>query len=286
MARKISTGTVGDPILGVLKITDTTFTPINNNTSIVLTPTGTGVIEANTDVSFKAGNSALFYDADGSNYVNVSAPALSSNITFTLPNSNGSNGQVLQTNGSGVLSWVENGVVEISNTSVPTTEQNLAWVDTTSTSNGSLTTLSVTSAKLTFKPSDGTVRFKGNQTSSSTTTGTLIVTGGVGVSGQVTCTDLSAGSITETSSITYKENVNPITNALNSILQLTGVTYDRKNSVKKGEAGLIAEEVAPIIPNVVAYKDGKPDGINYTKLSAYLIEAIKELKEELDRIKK
>jgi len=45
--------------------------------------------------------------ANGINYVSLSAPAsLSANLTFTLPSADGTNGQVLSTNGSGVLSFI------------------------------------------------------------------------------------------------------------------------------------------------------------------------------------
>jgi hypothetical protein len=44
--------------------------------------------------------------ANGTNYVSLSAPAsLSADLTFTLPATDGTNGQVLTTNGSGVLSF-------------------------------------------------------------------------------------------------------------------------------------------------------------------------------------
>lgn len=95
------------------------------------------------------------------------------------------------------------------------------------------------------------------------------------------------GTITETSSIALKENINPINNALDSILQLVGVTYDRKDGSVKNEAGLIAEDVNRVIPNLVTKdKDGKVVGINYSRLSAYLIEAVKTLSSELDSVKK
>jgi hypothetical protein len=104
--------------------------------------------------------------------------------------------------------------------------------------------------------------------------------------GIVTIGALSAGSITETSSITYKENVNPIMQALDAIVQLTGVTYDRKDGSSANEAGLIAEEVNEVLPNIVTKnEEGKPEGIQYTKLTAYLIECIKELKSEIDMLK-
>ena len=49
---------------------------------------------------------AQFMDDDASNYVALVAPtSISSNVTWTLPGSDGTNGQVLSTNGSGTLSW-------------------------------------------------------------------------------------------------------------------------------------------------------------------------------------
>ena len=48
----------------------------------------------------------ILYDADSSAYSSIkAASSISSNFTLTLPADAGSNGQVLSTNGSGVLSW-------------------------------------------------------------------------------------------------------------------------------------------------------------------------------------
>ena len=95
------------------------------------------------------------------------------------------------------------------------------------------------------------------------------------------------GSIVESSSIALKQNVQPITGALALVNQLQGVTYDRKNGSSYNEAGLIAEAVNQIIPNLVKKNDnGDPEGINYTKLTAYLIEAVKELTARVDQLTK
>jgi hypothetical protein len=68
-------------------------------------------------------------------------------------------------------------------------------------------------------------------------------------------------------------------------MQLVGVTYDRKD-MDKHEAGLIAEDVNKIIPELVSKDaDGNPHGIQYSKLTAYLIEAVKSLKNEIDTLK-
>ena len=135
---------------------------------------------------------------------------------------------------------------------------------------------------------DGTSTFNGqvimaNATAStSTTTGSLVVVGGVGVNGRLTCTQ-----IVETSTITVKENVNPISNALEDILRLTGVTYDRKDKSSINEAGLIAEDVDKVLPNLVSKdNNGNPNGIYYTKLVAYLVEAIKDQQEQIEELKK
>jgi hypothetical protein len=94
------------------------------------------------------------------------------------------------------------------------------------------------------------------------------------------------GTLTENSSETIKENIDPITNALNIVSQLSGVTYDRKDGSAKKRAGLIAEQVDKILPNVVQKdKEGNPSGVQYTNLIAYLVESIKELKAEIDTLK-
>jgi hypothetical protein len=93
------------------------------------------------------------------------------------------------------------------------------------------------------------------------------------------------GTITEQSSIVYKENVNPIDNALDKVLKLVGVTYDRKDGTKKNEPGLIAESVAEVIPSLVERnEEGNPNSISYSKLTAYLVECIKELNAKIERL--
>lgn len=66
------------------------------------------IVNINTSGKDFAFNSSglLLYDTDASNYVALTVPGtVSSNVTLTLPSSAGSNGQVLTTDGTGVLSW-------------------------------------------------------------------------------------------------------------------------------------------------------------------------------------
>ena len=181
--------------------------------------------------------------------VTFAAPATAGSVVYTLPSADAaSSGYALVSNGSGTLSWAAAGASLADDTSTTTLYPVMSTGAT-----GSLTSGRTTATKFTFNAS----------------TGTLTVTG-----------------LTESSSIALKENVNPITDALNSVLQLCGVTYDRRDGSRKNEAGLIAEDVVNVLPNLVTCdKDGKPEGINYTKLSAYLIEAIKSLKIEINELK-
>ena len=58
------------------------------------------------EIRINATGELKLYDSDDSNYVSFkSGGTVSSNVTWTLPTADGSNGQVLTTNGSGTLSW-------------------------------------------------------------------------------------------------------------------------------------------------------------------------------------
>jgi hypothetical protein len=121
-------------------------------------------------------------------------------------------------------------------------------------------------------------------TSSLTTVGTLgslTVTGNISA-GNLTCSSgtVTAATLTETSSIALKENFRPIEDPLGKLLQLVGVMYDRKDGSNKNEIGLVSEDVEKIIPELV-----KNDTVAYTRLTVYLLESIKVLKDEIDSLK-
>ena len=267
--------------------------------------------------------------ANGTNYIGMQAAAnMTGDYTIIWPSAvASSNGYILSSDTSGNLSWTSPSSLGIAVTdpgstatvhypifgtnagSIPSTltplaKSNLSFVPST----GELTaTIGSFANVYGGTGSSGTITIRGtsngtkatasvlmsdNVASSSTTTGTLVVTGGVGVSGTIytggltTSGTISAGTVTETSSIALKENLNPITDALDTILNLQGWIYDRKDGSSKNEAGLIAEDVYEILPNLVQLDDnGKPMGVKYTKLTAYLIEAVKGLKKELDELR-
>ena len=92
----------------------TTGKLIQNSTGATLSDTGAAVFTGALDVlgnSTAGSNIKLYEDTDnGTNYVSFKAPdTIAANVTWTLPSADGTNTQVLQTNGSGVLSFVAAG---------------------------------------------------------------------------------------------------------------------------------------------------------------------------------
>jgi hypothetical protein len=94
-----------------------------------------------------------------------------------------------------------------------------------------------------------------------------------------------SGTITENSSIRYKENVETIKYGLDKVLQMRGVTYDKKDNGVK-EMGVIAEEIYEVLPELVLKnEEGEIDSVSYGRITAVLIEAIKDLKKEIEDLK-
>ena len=246
-----------------------------SNQTVTLSPTGTGT------VTISPAGALTINPATASTINNTSIGATTraagafttlganSTATFTgaITADTGTNNQSHTTTGTGTITISSGTTGSINNMSIGASTR----------SSGAFTTLAANSS----------VTFSANTGSTNSTSGTLVVTGGVGVSENVYVGGtLSAATVTETSSIVYKENVQPIDNALDLVLQLLGVTYDRKDN-KEHESGLIAEDVYKVIPDLVVLdKDGNPNSIKYSKISAYLVESIKTLKKEIDAIKR
>ena len=294
MPRKITSGRVGAQVLGNLVTSDNSFQSVIENSNIILEPNGTGIVESNSDILITSANGIRFADSDSSNYALVKAPdTVTANYTLVLPEDDGDAGQTLRTDGSGNLSWNTPALAVTNRTAADGATYYLAMVDTASlpgsgqSTAGIEDTLSVADGnRLQFLPNPGRltvneISIQGTTTSNSTSTGALIVGGGAGIGGQLT-----AQTIVETSSIALKENINPINDALTLITKLKGVTYDRIDN-SEHEAGLIAEWTAEVMPDMVAKDtEGNATGIKYSKLTAYLIEAVKTLKQEIDTLKR
>lgn len=83
-----------------------------NTSQLVLTADGNNAMAGHLTIGGGATASELRFlepSGGGTSYAAIKAPALAANYTLTLPVDDGAANQVLQTDGSGVLSWVANG---------------------------------------------------------------------------------------------------------------------------------------------------------------------------------
>ncbi|CKJ01346.1 phage hyaluronidase [Streptococcus pneumoniae] len=87
-----------------------------------------------------------------------------------------------------------------------------------------------------------------------------------------------------------KENItDTAVKALDKINRLRMVAFDFIESKKHEEIGLIAQEVETIVPRIVSRDPENPDGylhIDYTALVPYLIKAIQELNQKIEKMEK
>jgi hypothetical protein len=96
---------------------------------------------------------------------------------------------------------------------------------------------------------------------------------------------VAGGTVTANSDEKLKENIKTIENALDKVLSLRGVEYDRIDTGDH-QIGVIAQEVEKIIPEVVYPKSPAPDyetkSVAYANLIGLLIEAVKELNQKIE----
>ena len=97
----------------------------------------------------------------------------------------------------------------------------------------------------------------------------------------------ASGDIASNSDERLKQNIVTIENALNKVSQMRGVYFDMKARPGFRKVGLIAQEVEKVLPEVVS-TDAEGDNIKsvaYASIVGLLIEAVKELKDEVDQLK-
>lgn len=115
-----------------------------------------------------------------------------------------------------------------------------------------------------------------------TRTNKLIITS-VGAGPAVTDIGVDAQGfvVDQASDINLKENISEISNALDKVKALRGVTYNWRDRDKGGDAvkfGFIAQEVNSVVPELTYYGSNSDYmGVHYKDITALLVEAIKEL---------
>ena len=128
-----------------------------------------------------------------------------------------------------------------------------------------------------FDNVSGNLRIASGSTTAATFSGANVTFAGTLASGAIT----SSGDVTAFSDMRIKHDIETIEGALAKVSDMRGVYFKRND----GEAGtgVIAQEVENILPEVV--KDGEYKSVAYGNMVGILIEAIKELKAEVEKLK-
>ena len=124
------------------------------------------------------------------------------------------------------------------------------FVDVTS---GTPTATNVSSTKLTFNPSSGT---------------------------------LSATIFTSLSDETQKTDITPIINAIETVKQIQGVKYKWVDNHSQPSIGVIAQEIEKVLPEVVVTNDQGLKTVSYGNIVGLLIEAIKEQQVRIEEVER
>ena len=100
----VPSGNAGSPSLQLNDADTGLFLSSSNN--IGITTGGTLRANINSDgLSINAGKALRLKDPQDNNYIAIKSPALSADLTFTLPDNDGNAGDKLESDGSGNLSW-------------------------------------------------------------------------------------------------------------------------------------------------------------------------------------
>ena len=96
---------------------------------------------------------------------------------------------------------------------------------------------------------------------------------------------VATDDITAFSDRTLKENIISIPNALDKVCAIGGYTYDRTDIVRDRQTGVIAQEVLEVLPEAVHQNEDGIYSVAYGNMVGLLVEAIKELKSEVDELR-
>ena len=231
--------------------------------------TGGGTIAATRTLNIGAGT-GITVNADSVQIADNGVGATQLNVA-----GNGSNGQYLASDGDGTMTW----------TNIPA-----GYTVANSSDNRILTAVDSTNgnaeANLTFDGTDlGVLAGAVSASGTGRFLSLGINTAPSGVAGAILATnDVVAFA---SSDERLKENLEPIGSAVEKVEQLTGYTYNwipMEGVHVYGDmkdVGVIAQEVEKVLPELVSDRENGYKAVKYEKLTAVLIQAVKELSERV-----
>ena len=220
----------------------------------------------------------------GSLGVNTASPSqpldVNGNVRFRSGiydsnNTVGSASSVLTANGSGGWSWqppTASGGAAIAGINVTQDDTGIRYPLFASGTNATTTAQYIDATALVYNSSTNCLGI-----GTLTPTSKLDIIGDIRVSGIVT-----AGDFNSTSDRKLKTNIKTIENPIEKVLQISGVSFNWKES-GKATMGVIAQEVELVLPELVS--DTDPKTVNYNGLIGLLIECVKDQQRQIDELK-
>ena len=260
-----------------------------------------GTMEADAITLGGTALASLFSPLAGGGDIVTTGALNSGSITSGFGSIDNGSSTITTTGAISAGSLTANGGVTIDNITIDGTEIDLSSGDLTIDVAG----------EITLDSDDGVIRFKdagtqiGNFANNSSNFHVnvsvqdkdFVVNGNDGGSTITAMTlDMSgAGAATFNNDVTafsdkrLKTDISNIENGLDKVMKMQGVHYKR-NDIEdaKPQIGVLAQDIEAIVPEVVLTADDEiqTKSVDYGKLTAVLIEAIKDLKAEIDELKK
>lgn len=98
--------------------------------------------------------------------------------------------------------------------------------------------------------------------------------------------NVTAVDFISTSDARLKTNIEPIRNAVETIKQIQGHTYTLKQDPTRTRSGVLAQELAKVLPGAVTGDEDTQYSVSYNDIIAFLVEAVKEQQQQIDELKR
>jgi len=116
--------------------------------------------------------------------------------------------------------------------------------------------------------------------------GIVNLNGLVNINGRSLEAELALGkALPSPSDERLKKNIHTITNPIEKVNALRGVTFEFKKDDQK-QIGVIAQEVEKVLPELVSERPDGYKGVQYENIVGLLIEAIKEQQKQIDELRR
>jgi hypothetical protein len=295
----ISTLNVTIITAGILNVSGTSTLFNLTSTNLVATNISVGTLNVANPLTLTSLTVSNLFATSGSitNLVNISETSGSIKVTGVLDASSITTGTI-SVSGSSILQNVSTTVLNVTTITAGTLDVsgtstlfNLTSTNLVAT-NGTISSLRISGTTGSISTSTGALVIAGGlgvgekvyigstAVSTSVATGAVVISGGVGISGEV-----YASAYNTVSDSTHKENIKSLENSLEIINKINGVSYKWKNNIygSKLQYGLIAQQLEEIgLESIVSGSTDGEKSVNYIALIPFLIESIKELSKSLN----